>query len=274
MKGFQSSTGSFSWLAACLVAFAAVSGTAAMAQATSGEPPVLVTLQGDVARLAPGGTSVVRAFARIAPAFRTVADRIFSWNVDLLVLNREVAVVEPATLVRPRSDQDPILGSTGIVDGVQIRGIRDSFLELEGAGVGEAVELFSVTLRAIAPGVCTLRLRAGTLGVEAGPDFLVLPLGDEDAWSGADYSGATWTIEVAGGTVTPPRLRVAPGVNGSLKIEVEGDAGSTVGLEESDDIGIGAAWRRAAQGLAGAAVLTLDVTPSAPRRFYRGVRLP
>lgn len=67
--------------------------------------------------------------------------------------------------------------------------------------------------------------------------------------------------------------RAVPGVNGG-RIEVEGEVGSTVGLEESEEIGGGGVWRPLAQSPAGAGVLKFDVTPSSPRRFYRGVRFP
>lgn len=275
MRAERSLSRPFLGLSAALVALVVSPWFGVLAQDTGNPLPVVASLRADSRQLAPGASTVLRAFARIAPEFRTMAEQIFSWNVDLLVLEPEVAVAEVASLVRPRSDLDPTLGSGGIADGAQIRGIRDSFLKLAGAGLDEEVELFSVTLRAVGSGTCVVRLRAGTFGVEEGPDFLVVPRGDEEPWSGGDYSGAVVTLNVrGGGAATPPRLRWVTGANGNLRIEVEADAGNAVGLEESDEVGAGAMWRLVAQSSAGTSVLSWEITPRAPHRFYRAIRLP
>lgn len=237
--------------------------------------PVQATLRLDRASLGAGETTVIRAFAQVDASLRSTADRIFSWNIDLLSLDPEVAVPDPGSLVRPVSDKDPVLGSVGVTDGPHLRGIRDSFLELPGAGVAQAVELFSVTLRALAPGKASFRLRApvGSGGLD--PDFLVLPIDDRDAWSGAGYGGAVVTLTVSGTAGgTPPTLRIGPGPDGAIRIEASTVAGSRVAVEESDGLEAAAAWRRVAESAAGAATVSYETKPTASRRFYRAVVLP
>lgn len=236
-------------------------------------PPVTVVLRLDATRIEPGQTTVARALAQVAPDFRVRADRIFSWNLDLLVLEPEVAVMQAATLIRPRSDQDPVLGSKGLADGSILRGVRDSFLNLDRAGVDGLVELFSVTLQAVAPGTCVVRLRAGTLGTESSPDFLVLPLGDEDPFAGGDYTGATATLTVGSENGVPPRVRIGPGANGGIRVEVDVEPGTLMALEEADGLEAGVIWRRVGESVAGNAVLAYETAISAGRRFYRAVRL-
>lgn len=237
--------------------------------------PVQATLRVDRANLGIGETTVIRAFAQVDASLRSTADRIFSWNVDLLSLDPEVAVPDPGSLVRPVSDKDPVLGSTGLVDGPHLRGIRDSFLELPGAGLAQAVELFSVAVRALTPGKATFRLRAAVAGGGLDPDFLVLPIDDRDAWSGAGYEGAVVTVTVNGtGAGTPPTLRIGPGAVGAVRIEAATVAGSRVALEESDGLEAGAVWKRVAESADGTAVVSYETKSTAPRRFYRAVLLP
>lgn len=264
------------WSIACGGFLAAAAWMTALAQETPPAfVPVQATLRVDRASLGAGETTVIRAFAQVDASLRSTADRIFSWNLDLLSLDPEVAVPDPGSLVRPVSDKDPVLGSVGVADGPHLRGIRDSFLELPGAGVAQAVELFSVAIRALAPGKATFRLRApvGSGGLD--PDFLVLPFDDRDAWSGAGYAGAVVTLTVnATGAGTPPTLRIGPGADGAIRIEGSTGAGGRVALEESDGLETPAVWRRVAEAAAGSTVVGYETKPTAPRRFYRAVLLP
>jgi len=238
------------------------------------ERPVVVTLRADAVSLNPGEGTTVRAFAQVSPGFQARADRIFTWNLDLLILAPEVIALEAGSLVRPRSDRDPILGSAGTMDGSNLLSVRDSFLNLEGAGVASSIELFSVRVKAVEPGAGLMRLRAGTIGTDSSPDFLVLPLGDEEPWSGADYTAATVSIGVGGGgTVEAPRLRVERAANGVIRVTVEGTAGTSVALEEAERIGGGVSWRRVGASAAGSATLTFETPVGAAPRFYRGVGL-
>ena len=237
-------------------------------------PPVAVTLRADATSLNPGESTTVRALAQVSLGFRALADRIFTWNLDLLVLSPEVIVLEAGSLIRPRSDLDPILGSVGTVDGPNLLGVRDSFLNLEGAGIATTIELFSVRVKAVESGAGLMRLRVGTLGADSSPDFLVLPLGEEEPWSGADYTAATVTIGVGGGgTPEAPKLRMDRTANGMIRVVVEGAVGSSVALEESDRIGVGVSWRRVGESPAGSATFTFETPVGAAPRFYRGVGL-
>lgn len=241
-------------------------------------PAVTVTLRADAASIGSGTSTVVHAFARVSPTFEARADRVFTWNLDLLVLTPEVLELEPGSLVRPVSDHDPVLGSSGVVDGPNLLAVRDSFLDLDHAGVGAAVELFAVRVRALAPGAGQLRLRHGTLGTEGSPDFLVLPAGDDDPWSGGDYTAAFLDILVPdpgspGGA--EPRLAVERDpTKGVVRVTVQGQPGDVVALEESPALGDSAAWRRVGQSSAGTASFVHETTPDTPGRFFRGVRLP
>lgn len=243
--------------------------------ASEPEPPaVVVTLRADSASVNPGEETVLRAFGQVSETFRARADRIFTWNLDLLALAPEVMVLDPASLVRPRSDRDPILGSVGTTDGPNLLGIRDSFLGFESAGVATAVELFSVRVKALGNGTAHFRVRPGTLGADESPDFLVLPLGDEEPWSGGSYTAAVATFVVGDVAPTdPPALRIQRLAGGAIRVVVEGPAGASVALEEADRIGDTLAWRRVGESPAGTSTYVWEGPPSGAPRFFRGVRL-
>lgn len=249
--------------------------TPARAPAAAGAPPpVVVTLRLDQTRLAPGGTTLLRAFAQVANDYRSVADQIFSWNLDLLTLEPAVASLVPGSLTRSASDRDPVLGSGGVVDGPHLRGIRDSFLKLPGAGMAQPVELFAVTISALTSGTALFRVRPPTLGEGQDPDFLVLPLDDRDPWSGGDYAGAVATLTVSGDNGgVPPTVRILPGGEGRVRIETEVAAGSTIALEEAEGLESGMVWRRVAVSTPGSLLVVFETQPVFQRRFYRAVRL-
>jgi hypothetical protein len=232
-------------------------------------PPVTVTLALDAAQVTPGTTTRLRAFARIAPAFLPLAEQIFSWHLDLLAPDPEIATLQPSTLLRPRSDEDPVLGSPGITDGPHLLGIRDSFIELPAAGHSGPVELFSIAIQTLNPGTAVFRLRPGSIGSSAGVDFLVLPIGPEDPWSGADYSAASVSLTVSDGTLLPPGLRIRPLPTGGARIEVEVAAGSRAQLEDSDSPTPEARWTTIAESAPGETSLVWTTPATAPSRFYR-----
>lgn len=237
-------------------------------------PAVVVTLRADSASVNPGEETVLRAFGQVSETFRARADRIFTWNLDLLALAPEVMVLDPGSLVRPRSDRDPILGSVGTTDGPNLLGIRDSFLGLESAGVATAVELFSVRVKALGNGTAHFRVRPGTLGSDESPDFLVLPLGDDEPWSGGSYTAAVATFVVGDVAPTdPPALRIERLAGGAIRVVVEGPAGGSVALESADGIGAGVAWRRVGESSAGSSTYVWEGPPSGAPRFFRGIRL-
>ena len=242
--------------------------------ASEPEPPaVVVTLRADSSSVNPGEETVLRVFGQVSETHRARADRIFTWNLDFLALAPEVMVLDPGSLVRPRSDHDPILGSVGTTDGPNLLGIRDSFLGFESAGVATAVELFSVRVKALGNGTAHFRVRPGTLGSDESPDFLVLPLGDEDPWSGGSYTAAVATFVVGDIAPTaPPALRIERLAGGTIRVVVEGPAGASVALEEAERIGGEVAWRRVGESGPGNATYVWEGAPSGRPRFFRGVR--
>ncbi len=262
------------WVAA-LAHTLPVTGASASASSPA-KPPVTVTLRPDASTLAPGASTVVRAFAQVSPDYRDRADRIFTWYLDLLLSTPDQLELDVASLTRPRSDADPVLGSPGIADGASLMGIRDSFLNLEGAGVAAPVELFSIRVRAVAPGPGLLRLRPGTFGADDSPDFLVLPGGDEDPWSGGNYAAATTKIVVTGeggGGGNPPRLSMALDPKGTLGVTVLGEPGDVVALEETEALGERAVWRRVGQSEGRTPEFVHETTALGAVRLYRGLRL-
>jgi hypothetical protein len=184
-------------------------GLLASAPRSSGQA-VAVTLQLDTNSIAVGGTTVLHAYAQVAPNLRATSDRIFSWYVDVLNTNGSVASAAYATLQKPASDKDPLTSSTGFSQGANRLGIYDTFLNLPGAGTSNAVELITVTISGVAPGQTRFRVRAGTGVPELSADFLVAPLGGGDPMIGGDYTGAFADLQVTGGGTCAPTLHIAP----------------------------------------------------------------
>jgi hypothetical protein len=147
-----------------------------------------VTAQLETNRLPVGGSTTLHVFAQIAPDYRGGYARIFSWNVDALLSGSPAGRFDPATLVRPNSDNDPQSSSAGTVDDRNLRSIRDSFLNSTNAGRDTPVELFSVALLALAPGSVYIALQPGTFADE--PDFTVDPIGEGPTLTGGDYQQA------------------------------------------------------------------------------------
>lgn len=166
-----------------------------------------VTLTLDQSTVLVGQETTLRAFAQIVRELQPSTDRIFSWYVDLLNPNPDAGQLQPLTLARSASDQDPRTSSGGTVDGSNILGIYDTFIDLDAAGRDAPVELFSISIRAIQPGATTLQLRAGTSEPDLGPDFIVAPAGGGDPLLGADYSLAQVQLTVIE-SLPPVRLEI------------------------------------------------------------------
>ena len=170
---------------------------------TAAAQPVLVTLKLDQSQIAVGGTATLHVLAQIAPAARAPADRIFSWYVDLLNLNGGIASADYGALQRPASDKEAQTSSTGHTEEANRLGIYDAFLNLPGAGRDAPVELFSIPLKAMAPGRATFHIRAGTGVSLLSADFLVAATGGGEPLVGGDYNAATIELEVTGAGATP-----------------------------------------------------------------------
>lgn len=182
---------------------------ALLAPRLAAAPAVRVTLSAESTLLKVGESTVVHAFAEIAPDQRAASDQIFSWYVDLLNSDGAVAAVSPGSVLRLRSDGDPATSSSGTLQGPNLRGLYDTFLNLPAAGRDAPVELFSVVFRAVGPGKSTVRVAAGT-GSDLGADFVVVPLDFVDPLLGGDYSAAV--VEITGFNNTAPVLDVIPDV--------------------------------------------------------------
>jgi hypothetical protein len=153
--------------------------------------PVSVTAQLETNRVQVGASTTLHVFAQIAPEFRGGSARIFSWNVDAISSGPQFDI---ANLRRPTSDNDPQTSSSGTPDGLNLRSIRDSFLNITNAGRDTMIELFSVPLLALSPGLGTIAIQAGTLADE--PDFVVEPVGDGPTLTGGDYRQAQVQLEI------------------------------------------------------------------------------
>src|SRR5262245_49071564 len=164
---------------------------------------VAVTVRFDTNRIAVGGTTLLRVYGQVAPALQQDADRIFAWYLDVLNSNQLVAAANYSALLKPTSDNDPLISSTGANQGANRVGIYDTFLGLPGAGVNTAVELMRIPVRGLAAGRARFQVRAGTTVDGLSSDFLVAPLNDGTGWTGGDYSAAFADLDVGGGVCSP-----------------------------------------------------------------------
>jgi len=158
-------------------------------------PAVTVTLSLETNRIAVGATTLLHAYARIAPAYEPNADRIFSWYVDLTDSAGNVALPQYDQLVKPTSDRNPRTSSLGQTVGADRLGMYDTFINRSGAGRGAPVELFTVPVQGLAPGKTRFSLRAGTSVSNLAADFIVAPVGGGPPWLGGDY-GALASVEL------------------------------------------------------------------------------
>ena len=251
---------SIAWFTIALLTVRSASGQA-----------VVVTASLETNRVAVGGVTTLHVYARIAPAVRDASAGIFSWHVDLLAGANAVARLDFNNLKRPLSDNEVQTSSGGFDDGVNRRGIRDTFLNLTGAGQDGEVELFSVPVHAEAPGSLSFAVQAGTGidGLES--DFVVLPNPAGPLLLGGDYSLAQVQLEVmpvagavkAGITHTP-----LPGGRGEL-ITVRFQIAARIDyvVERSAALEDPGGWKP----LPGAPhnLGFADDTNNVPQRFYR-----
>ena len=107
-----------------------------------------VTAQLDASTINVGQGTTLRVFAQVLPGVRTNADQIFSWYVDVLNTNVAVASANYASMLKPASDNNPMVSSNGFTGGANRLGIYDTFLNLPRAGVTNAVELLRIPVRA------------------------------------------------------------------------------------------------------------------------------
>jgi hypothetical protein len=250
-----------------LMAFAAFAfhSSCALAQ------PVIVTTTLDTNRLTLGASTTLRVYAQVAPEYRATAAQIFSWYIDLVVLGSNAVELVHSGLQRPTSDKDTLTSSAGTLDLQNVRGIHDTFLSRANAGVADPIELLSIPIKAIAPGLATIAVQAGTGVEDLEEDFIVEPVGD-----GPTFTGGNYTLARAEIRVTVPLTNLVATISQTALPENRGRlmtirfpvlTGNIYAVEFSPGLGTAMTWQPLPNvphnnGYA-------DDTNSAPARFYR-----
>jgi hypothetical protein len=176
-----------------LVAFLAALFTALRAYGQA----VLVTMALDTNSIVVGGTTTLRVYAQVLPGLQPSADRILTWYIDVLNTNGSVASASYDAMIKPASDNDVQLSSKGTADGPNRRGIYDTFLNLAGAGVTNAVQLMAIPVSGVSTGQTTFKVQAGTTVPPLAYDFLVAATNGGTAMTGGSYGSASATLNVA-----------------------------------------------------------------------------
>ncbi len=216
---------------------------------TDSSAQVLVTARFDTNRITSGQSTTLRVFAQVPAADRANAERIFSWYVDVVNTNGPVATGNYVLLNKATSDKDPFTSFNGTVQGANLRGIFDTFLNTPGAGVQQPVELFSIPVTGNQAGRTRFIVQSGSGWPLLEYDFLVVPAGgglDPLYPSGANYTLAFADLEVQQGslppcnlslTITPLLLNGQPG--GTLRLNFSPCPGYNHIVEESADLSPG-----------------------------------
>jgi hypothetical protein len=232
--------------------------------------PVVVTLSLETNQISVGATTTLRALAQIIPAQRPNTDQIFSWYVDLLNASNSVAALNRAQIKKSSSDQNPRTSSSGTVDGPNLRGIFDTFLNAPGAGQTGPVELFSVPVQGLKVGKTTFQVQAGTGVAGLTADFIVAPAAGGDPLLGGDYTLATAQLEVVAPAselrLTITQTPLSP-VGQRLILTFPATPGQTHNVQFRNDLDSGPDW----QSLPGAPYNSGQAfdTNSRLHRFYR-----
>jgi len=231
-----------------------------------------VTALLDSTNLPVGGSTTLRVFARVVPAQQTNANRVFSWYVDLLNTNGNVAAANYGAMQKTASDNTSQTSSTGVADGANRRGIYDTFLNLPGAGVSNRVELISVPVTGSVAGTTRFRVQAGT-GVDLSSDFLVF-MNSGPALTGGAYSAAEAVLTVTAGLPQGPLSISVTNAGGGARgvtVTFPPPSGVNVTVQFRDQL-LGSLW----QPVAGAphnSGSAFDLTTSS-NRFYRVIFAP
>ena len=180
---------------------------------------VAVTTRLETNQIPVGGATVLHVYAQVVPALRATSDRIFAWYVDLGNTNAAAARLDYVGMVKPTSDKDPQLSSLGSDQGANRKGIYDTFLNLPGAGVAAPVELLTIPVVGVAPGVTRFRVTAGSGVPQLSSDFLVAPKDSSVPGFGGDYSAAVADLQVTGSAACSIAVHIELISNGTqLKI--------------------------------------------------------
>jgi len=155
---------------------------------------VVVTMRLDTNRVAVGASTTLHIYAQVAPAYRSSADQIFSWYLNVRNTNGSVAGANYNAMLKSSSDGDAKTSSTGTTVGADRKDIYDTFLNLPGAGVVAPVELMSIPVTGLAGGHTRFQATAGN-GLPL-TDFLVGLNGLSDFVTGGDYGAAFADLDV------------------------------------------------------------------------------
>lgn len=244
----------------------------ALAFAASAQAQVVdVTASLDTNTVTAGGSTTLRVFARVVPAQRTNANRIFSWHVDVINTNGAAATANYGAMLKTASDKDPQTSSTGLQEGANRRGIYDTFMNLPGAGVNAPVELMAIPVTGTAAGQTRFRIQAGT-GGGFSSDFLVAPVSGSEPLTGGNYALAQVSLTVLPGANLPnPRVALsvtnAAGGAKGITLTFPTSPGFNYTAQFRDQLTSGPSW----QPLPGAPHNSGTVfhLSSATLRFYR-----
>jgi hypothetical protein len=228
---------------------------------------VAVTMSLDDSSIVVGEGTTLRVYAQVVPNVRTNADRIFSWYVDVLNTNGVAAVADYGAMLKATSDNYPQTSSNGVSQGSNRVGIYDTFLDLPGAGVSNAVELMAIPVSGAGAGQTRFRVRAGT-GVPAlSADFLVAPKGGGDPLEGGDYAAAFADLTVIEATPCDIALQIARQTGGTLRVSFTPCAGRNHTVEYRDALNNASTWQALPNAPHNSGLLTVTNLPT--QRFFR-----
>jgi hypothetical protein len=234
---------------------------------TGSAQAVAVTMSLDNNSITAGGSTVLHVYAQVTPALRSSVDRIFSWYIDVLNTNGAAAAANYAAMVKPASDNDQQISSTGITQGANRRGIYDTFLNLPGAGTAARVELARIPIVGVNAGTTRFVVQAGT-GVPAlSSDFLVVPLSGSEPLTGGDYTAASATLQVSGGTGCNPTLSIVRAGGANLTLSFTPCAGRTHFVEARTGLGDVTGWQPLLGAPHNSGSATVNTTGT--QRFFR-----
>lgn len=232
---------------------------------------VSVTMSLDASTIVLGQSTTLRIYAQVLPAYRPASDRIFSWYLDLLNTNGVAVSANYGAMQRTASDKDPQTSSSGVTQGDNRRGIHDTFLNLPGAGVSNAVELMSIPVTGSALGQTRFLVQAGSGVTNLSGDFLVALTNGGAPLTGGNYSVAFADLTVSATAPVAIRLtnsyvRLAGNTN-KITLTYNTVAGHNHFVEYRDQLVGGIGWQTFTGGPHNSGIYLN--TNNLPLRFYR-----
>jgi hypothetical protein len=171
-------------------------------------------------------------------------------------------------MLKPASDNDPLISSLGFNQGANRRGVYDTFLNLAGAGVNTPVELMRIPVNGLAIGRTRFVIQAGTGVPGLSADFLVAPIGGGNPSEGGSYTTAFADLQVTAGSICSPVLTIVALPGGTqARITFTPCAGRTHTLESLSAIDGVATWQTVAGAPHNSGNVVVNTTGS--QRFYR-----